>query len=108
MALQLYRRHRGEREAGRSEDSKRGHFEEGRRGWKRCACLIHASGSIDGKFKRQSTWARDWEKAHTVVAGWLKSGSWPSNAPHAEQETHLGLGTLPAHRTEHNIRKLAI
>jgi hypothetical protein len=60
MALQLYRRHRKECEVGRPEDSKSGQFEEGRRGWKRCACLVHASGSIAGKFKRQSTWERDW------------------------------------------------
>jgi len=32
MALQLDRRHRMECEAGRSEDSKSGQFEEGRRG----------------------------------------------------------------------------
>lgn len=87
MVLQLYRRHRKECEAGRPEDSKSGQFEEGRRGWNRCACLVHASGSIAGKFKRQSTWERDWETAHTVAAGWLKARCWPSDKPHAEPET---------------------
>ena len=43
MALQLYRRHRKECEADRPEDSRSGQFEEGRRGWKRCSCLIHVS-----------------------------------------------------------------
>jgi lactoylglutathione lyase len=49
MALKLYRRHRKECEAGHPEDSKSGEFEEGRRGWKRCGCPIHASGNIRGK-----------------------------------------------------------
>ena len=49
---QLYSRHRKECEAGRPEDSKSGQFEEGRIGWKRCACPIHASGTIAGKFRR--------------------------------------------------------
>jgi hypothetical protein len=53
MALQLYRRHRKECESGHAEDSKSGQFEEGRRGWKRCACMIHASGTLGGKFKRR-------------------------------------------------------
>jgi hypothetical protein len=37
MALPLYRRHRKECRVGRPENSKSGQFEEGRRGWKRCA-----------------------------------------------------------------------
>ena len=49
MALTLYRRHRKEREGGDVEDSRSGEFEEGRRGWKKCACLIHVSGTLDGK-----------------------------------------------------------
>ena len=87
MALQLYRRHRKECEAGHPEDSKSGQFEEGRRGRKHCACLIHASGSIAGKFKRQSTWETDFEAAHTVAADWLAARCWPSDKPHAEPET---------------------
>ena len=86
MARQLYRRHRKECEAGRLEDSQSGQFEEGRRGWNRCSCLVHASGSIAGKFKRQSTWERDWETAHTVAAGWLAAGCWPSDKPNVEPE----------------------
>ena len=55
MTLKLYRRHRSECEAGHPEDLRSGEFEEGRSGWKRCGCPIHASGNIRGKFKRQST-----------------------------------------------------
>jgi hypothetical protein len=63
MALQLCRRHRKKCQAGRPEDSKSGQLEEGRRGWKRCSCLIHVSGAITGKFRRQSTGEWDWEKS---------------------------------------------
>jgi len=69
MALQLYRRHRTGCEGGRPEDFRSGQFEEGRRGWKQCACLIHTSGSIAGKSSRRSTGERDWEKAQAVADG---------------------------------------
>jgi hypothetical protein len=41
MVLKLYRRHRIDCEGNHPEDSRSGEFEEGRRGWKKCACLIH-------------------------------------------------------------------
>ena len=65
MALRLYRRHRKECEAGHPEDFKSGDCEEGRRGWKRCGCPIHASGTIRGKFKRQSTGQWEWDAARS-------------------------------------------
>ena len=46
MVLKLYRRHRIDCEGNHPEDSRSGEFEEGRRGWKKCACLIHASGTL--------------------------------------------------------------
>jgi hypothetical protein len=52
MALKLYRRHRKGCEAGLPEDARTGEVEERRRGWKRCGCLIHASGSLGGQFNR--------------------------------------------------------
>jgi hypothetical protein len=51
MALNLYRSHRKECEGSHPEDTRTGQFEEGRRGWKKCACLIHLSGSWDGQDK---------------------------------------------------------
>ena len=77
MAPQLCRRHCGDCEAGRSENSESGQFEEGRIGWKRCAYLIHSAGSIPGKFSRQPTRNRDWEYANSVAAAWESAGSWP-------------------------------
>jgi integrase len=76
MALKIYRRHRKECEGGHAEDTRTGQFEEGRRGWKKCACVIHASGTLAGKFSRRQTGSSDWEKASAVAAIWEAAGSW--------------------------------
>src|SRR6185437_8618384 len=76
MALTLYRRHRKECEGDQPEDYRSGEFEEGRRGWKRCACLIHVSGTLGKKFSRKNTGHSDWEKARAVVAIWETAGAW--------------------------------
>ena len=80
----------------RSEDFKSGPLEECRRGWKRCFCVIHASGSITGKFGRRSTGERDGEKAHTVVGEWVTARSWLCDGPLAEQEPVPAPDPLPA------------
>jgi hypothetical protein len=95
MALQLYRRHRLECEAKRPEDSRSGQFEEGRRGWKRCSCFIHVSGTLDGKFRRQSTGYRTWDEAKAKAATWDKAGSWlveiplPSRQPQPAENSEI-------------------
>jgi integrase len=99
MALQLYRRHRNECEANRPEDFKSGPLEEGRRGWKKCSCLIHASGSIAGKFGRRSTGERDWEKAQTAVGQWVTARSWHSDGLLAEPGPVPATDSLPARTT---------
>jgi integrase len=76
MALKLYRRHRIECEGGHPEDSKSGEFEEGRRGWKKCACLIHVSGTLGGKFNRRQTGKSDWGEAKALVAIWETADCW--------------------------------
>lgn len=76
MALILYRRHRKECEAGYAEDVRSGEFDETRRGWKRCGCLIHVSGTIGGKFKRKQTGKAKWDEAKAVAAEWEQAGSW--------------------------------
>lgn len=70
MALKLYRRHRKECEGGHAEDTRSGEFEEGRRGWKKCACPIHISGTLGGKFNRKQTGKSDWDEAKELVASW--------------------------------------
>src|SRR5579863_1896458 len=76
MALKLYRRHRAECEGGHAEDTRSGQFEEGRRGWKRCACIIHASGTLGGKFKRKQTGKSNWDEAKAIVAAWEAVNAW--------------------------------
>src|SRR5439155_22357809 len=70
MALILYRRHRLECEGSHAEDARSGEFEEGRRGWKKCACLIHASGTLGRKFSRKQTGKSNWDEAKALVAVW--------------------------------------
>jgi hypothetical protein len=76
MALKLYRRHRKECEGKHPEDARTGEFEEGRRGWKRCACIIHAAGTLQRKFKRRQTGQTDWDAAKALAAAWKRAGSW--------------------------------
>jgi integrase len=76
MALTLYRRHRKECEGGHAEDSRSGEFDEGRRGWKKCGCLIHVSGTLGGQFSRKQTGKANWEEAKAVAAVWESARSW--------------------------------
>ncbi len=81
MALTLYRRHRKECEGKHLEDSRSGEFEEGRRGWgKKCACLIHVSGTLGGKFNRKQTGKSSWDEAKVVASAWEAAQSWSTVA----------------------------
>ena len=84
MAINLYRRHRAECEAGHLEQFRSGEFNERKKGWKRCGCLIHASGTLSGKFSRKSTGVTDWEKAREIVATWK---NWDGESPAPSPET---------------------
>jgi len=81
MPLSLYRRHRQECEAGRPEESRSGEFEERKKGWKRCACFVFASGTLSGKFRRKYTGKSDWDEARAVAAAWQEADSWDGKAP---------------------------
>lgn len=76
MGLKIYRRHRLECEAGHPEDSRSGDWEESRRGWKRCNCQIHISGTLAGKFSRRSTGKTTWDEARAHVSALEAAGSW--------------------------------
>lgn len=76
VALNLYRRHRQECEAGHLLESRSGEFEERKKGWKRCACFIFASGTLSGKFRRKYTGQTDWDAAGAVAEAWQRAGSW--------------------------------
>ena len=76
MALNVYRRHRRDCEAGRAEDSTSGEFAERARGWKRCACVIFVSGTLAGRFRRKRTGATTWDEARAYSAAIEAVGNW--------------------------------
>jgi hypothetical protein len=76
VALNLYRRHREACEGGHVFDSRSGEFEERKKGWKRCACLIFASGTLDRKFSRKCTDTADWLEARRIADEYEKADSW--------------------------------
>jgi integrase len=50
--------------------------DEGRRSWKKCACPVYASGTLNGQFKRKNTERTSWAEAKTIVSNWESTGSW--------------------------------
>lgn len=81
MALNLYRRHAQACEAGHPRYFCSGEFEERKKGWKRCGCVIFASGTLSRKFSRRATGKADWDEAKAVVATWEAAGAWDGPAP---------------------------
>jgi len=53
-----------------------GDLDERRKGWKRCERPIFVSGTLQGKFRRQTTGQWEWEPAKTVVAAWDRNATW--------------------------------
>jgi integrase len=76
VPLTLYRRHRQACEAGHIEECRSGQFEERKKGWRRCACFIFASGTLAGRFSRKYTGKSDWDEAKAVATVWESAGSW--------------------------------
>jgi integrase len=81
VPLNLYRRHRQGCEAGYQEESRSGEFDERKKGWKRCACVIFASGTLGGKFSRKATGTADWDVAHRIAEIYAKADSWTGKPP---------------------------
>lgn len=84
MALHLYRRHRPGCEGGHAEKVRSGEFEERKKGWKRCACVIFISGTLGGRFSRKATGTADWHDAHQCAETYENADSWtgiPKSAP---------------------------
>jgi integrase len=76
MAVNLYRRHRQDCEGRHDLDSRSGEFEERKKSWRRCSCLIFASGTLSGRFKRKSTGEFEWEQARAIATVWDVAQSW--------------------------------
>jgi hypothetical protein len=53
-----------------------GEVDERRRGWKKCACLIHASRTLARQYNRRQTAKFIWDEGKAVAAAWVAVGSW--------------------------------
>jgi integrase len=91
MALNLYRRHRCECKAGHPHQHLSSEFDERKRGWKRCECPIVVSGTLDKKFRRESTGKWEWDDARAIATALEAAGTWggeivrkPEPVPDAE------------------------
>jgi hypothetical protein len=80
MALHLYRRHGLSCEGGHAEDSCSSELDERRKGWRRCGCVIHLSGTLAGKFRRRATNKTTWDDARAFVAAVEATGTWDATA----------------------------
>lgn len=74
--LALYRRHRQNCKAGHPRQFANTEFEERKKGWKRCNCIIFLSGTLQGKFKRTTTGQWEWDQAHAIAARYEAANSW--------------------------------
>jgi hypothetical protein len=83
VTLRLYRRHSLGCKAGHPVDFRSGKFEESRRGWKRCACPIVASGTLHGVFSRKNTGHYEWEQAEAAAAALEATSSWDGSPVNA-------------------------
>src|SRR5207248_10554900 len=79
--LNLYRRHQKACAGGHPADSRSGEFEERKKGWKRCACLIYVSGTLCGRFERKRTGRSDWADARAIAAEWEHTNRWDDAPP---------------------------
>lgn len=76
MALNLYRRHRRDCKSRHAEESLSTDFDERKHGWRRCECPIVVSGTLNKKFRRQSTGKWEWDEARAIAAALEIAGSW--------------------------------
>ena len=76
MPLNLYRRHRPGCEGGHKYDSRSGEFEERKKTWRRCSCPIFASGTLQNKFRRQTTAQWEWTAAKEIAGHWEAANKW--------------------------------
>jgi hypothetical protein len=76
MPLHLYRRHRPGCEGGHAAEARSGKFEERKKAWKRCTCVIFVSGTLGGRFSRKATGTADWAEAHQVAETYEKADFW--------------------------------
>src|ERR1051326_3806273 len=90
MPLKLYRRHQQDCAGKHLQRSTSYESDEGRRGWKKCTCMIHVSGTIAGVKNRKSTGTFTWDAARAIALR-LEKACWdgapaplPASVPEAD------------------------
>ncbi len=74
--LALYRRHRRDCKGSHAEELRTSEYDERKKGWRRCECSIFLSGTLHGKFKRQTTGKWEWDDARLIAVQWEGLGRW--------------------------------
>jgi len=87
MALNLYRRHGSNCPGGRSLHEMTYEADELRRTWRRCACPIYASGTLNGRFKRKNTESKTWAEAKAHAGVWEADGNWDGDLQPASSQS---------------------
>ncbi len=105
--VQPLRRHRQECDAGHTEKFRSGEFEDRKKGWKRWACFIFASGTLAGKFRRKYSGKSDWEAAKGVAASSEDAQSWDSKAE-PEPAPEPVINPAPTHVTIADAAKVLL
>src|SRR5437879_1287961 len=103
MALNLYREHNGgcsQKRAPRLHTRKA--QESPRYGWKKCDCLIYASGTLADGFMRRNTGCWQWQEAEQTAAAWERAGRWsaPNAAAKVEAEPRVDAGVTVEEATK--------
>jgi len=104
--LNLYRRHReeGKCAGGHKVNLRSYQGDEGRRGWKKCACPIYVSGTLGGVFKRRNLEVSDWEQAKLLKAPFELASRWDALAapPIAQNCSEIQVLAEPPSETDSN------
>jgi integrase len=95
MPLHLYRRHNQDCRADHPADSRSGELDERRKGWKRCHCAIHVSGTLSGRFSRRATGNTSWDDARSYLRTLEAAGSWDRKTAAAPESN-----SAPVEKTE--------
>jgi integrase len=76
MALALYRRHRRDCKAGHPEELRTSEYDERKKGFRRCECPIFVSGTLQRRFRRQTTAQWEWDAARAVASQLEAADDW--------------------------------
>ena len=74
----------------------------------RSGCPIHTSGTLAGRFKRQSPGEWQWDKALSVAETWQAAASWTPEGKEPEKEPPGTPDLLPARTTMNEMTQACL